>query len=135
MRRDFSRVERSADRRLLEESKVGVQVDTTPVGLLVTLLDDLDDPGDSVDTLHEGVRDEPGEVRRKVGVLLRGQILVSEEQDEVLVKRLPDFSQGVCRQAFAQLDAADLGSQRSGNRLHIDGSVAHVIAPGETPRV
>ena len=102
---------------------------------LVALLDDLDDPGDTVDTLHERVRDEPGEVRGKVGVLLRGQILVSEEQDEVLVKRLFDFGQGVLRQGLAQFDAADLGTQRSGNRLHIDGSVAHVIAPGETPRV
>ena len=131
MRGDLSCVERSPDRGLFEEGEVGVQVDAAPVGLLVALLDDLDDPGKSVDALHEGVRDELGEMRGKVGMLLRAEILVPEEHDEVLVKGFVDFGQGVVGDWPAQVDAVDLGAERAGNRLHIDASVVHAIAPGE----
>ena len=108
-----------------------MKVDTTPVRFLVTLLDDLDDARESLDTLHERMRNQLGKIRRKVGVLLRSQVVVSKEQDEILMKRLVDLSQGVLRNALAQIDPGNLGPQRPGNRLHINGSVGHGLTTGE----
>ena len=66
------------------------------------------------------------EPQREREVLLVGQVLVAEEDDEVLEERRADRGDGGVVEGLAQVDAVDLGTDRRGERPHLDRSGGHV---------
>ena len=114
-RRRLHGVQQRGERRLLEIGGVAVPV-AAEIGLLVLCLHHLEDVRVAVHSGDEGIEARLAEARadaHQVGGLER---LVAEHEDRVLEERAADLAPGVLVRPGERY-AADLGSQRTGERL------------------
>ena len=103
------------------------------VDRLVLALEHRDDEGCLVETLDEGIVDRRAERRRR-GELLRGrQLLVTEEDHQMVEKGAADGSDRLRIERARQIDAADLGAERTGDRR--DGHARAHATPATAPSV
>ena len=59
--------------------------------------------------------------------LLGCELLVAEEHHEMVEPRPADLGDGLVGELGGEVDAADLGAERPGERQHLDGAVAVVV--------
>ena len=92
---------------------------------LLRLLDDLDDVRVSPEPLHVGMGFERAQAPRECAVLLCGEVLVAEEDDEVFVQRVANCLEGLVGQGKGEVHAMNLRAERAGDRLDPEGCVGH----------
>ena len=107
--------------------------DPAEVDRLVLQLGDVDDLGETLDALDEWVFDRRAETPRQCQEAFWRQILVTEEDHEVIEQRLTNRTDRRVGQLFREIDAAQLGAKRTGDRLDLERHVAHALPPASLP--
>ena len=95
----------------------------------VGLLQHGDDVGIIIHMLDIGHAAEPAEEPAEGQMLLRRQVLVAEEEDEVLDEGAPDLRRRRVAEWRRQIDAGNLRPQRAGDRPHGDRLIGHAVSP------
>ena len=117
-------------RRVFEIGRVAVP-EPAEIDPLVLALDDRGDLGKSVDPFDERVFDRLAKAPRKADKPLRRQILTAKEDDEMVEPSAPNRRDRATVKIFGEVDPADLGAQRPGNRADLERIAGH----GERPPV
>ena len=122
-RRAFDAAEHAAERRLLAPRGVGVPGVLVAVVRAVGRLVDAHEPGVVGIAAGDRMILELAEVPRERDVLRARDVLVAEEQHLVLEQQRADLGEqrGVAR-GDAEIDVGELGADRAGERLDLDGS-------------
>src|SRR5690349_9908455 len=96
---------------------------------LALLLHHLEDEGKAVDACDEGVWARLAEPRADFHDVGGLEALVADHEDRIAEERVAHFLPAALCQA-RQVDAADLGAERTGNGLHVHAaSLALMIRP------
>jgi hypothetical protein len=83
---------------------------------------ELDDRGDlrkAIDPFDERVFDDLAEMPRKAEKLLRRQVLIAKENQQVVEPGAPEHRNCAAVEIFSEIDPADLGSRRPGDRADL----------------
>src|SRR3981189_3308525 len=118
-------VQHRAQGRRFEIANVGVPA-AAEIALLLRLLANLDDlrvlrhPFDEIVDLELAKAMPEGEM------LLRGQVLVLKEDDEVLEQGRADLGDNRFGQRLRKVDARDLGAKRAGDPIDVDAAASHL---------
>jgi len=122
--RHLARIEHRPQRRAFEITDVGVPAATEIAGLL-GLLADFKDLGISRHRLDELMDLQLTEAAAEIELLLRGQMLVMKEDNEMLEQRRADLADHPIGEGTGEIDAGDLGAERAGDWLNRDCPPGH----------
>src|SRR5438552_216331 len=98
------------------------------IAFLLRLLADLNDLRMLRHARDEIVDLELAELMPEGEMLLRRQMLVMKEDDEVLEQRRADLGEGRVWQGSRQVDARNLSAERAGDPVDFDAAVGHLTA-------
>src|SRR3954470_15539006 len=131
MRRCFDRVEQRRQRRLREVRGVAVPI-AAEVGLLVLGFDHFEDEREPIHPRHEGVVARLAEMRADLHDVRGLELLVADHQHRMVEERAMQLVPARAVEP-RQVDPADLGAERSGERL--DVHMAKFINSGTEPEL
>src|SRR5262249_1574913 len=108
--------------------------DASEVHGLVWQLGDHDDLREAVDALHERVLDGFADATGEREELIRREVLVTKEHDEVLEPGPPYFGDRDVGERGRDVHAPYLGTDGPGDRLHTDRLVVRHALPPHSKR-
>ena len=112
--RHLLRVQHRSKRRALEITHIGVPA-AAEIARLLGFLADFEDLGISRHRLDEFVDLQRPKAAAEIELLLRGQVLVVKEDDEVIEQRRADLADHRIRERAGEIDPGDFGAECAGD--------------------